>query len=222
MGCHAEYKCFNEDDAIAIIPDQLSFDEAAGLSFGGSTALHFLRQAKIQKGEKVLINGASGGVGTAMVQLAKHLGAEVTGVCSTKNLELVRSLGAGRAIDYTAEDFTADGEVYDVIADVAGTAPLRRCARSLREDGRLLLVLAGLPELLSIPWAALTSRRRIVAGPGPERAEVLRELARLAAAGGFRPVAGRRFRLEDIVVAHRYVDTGHKRGNAVVCVRAAP
>lgn len=199
-----------------MIPEKFTFEEAAGLSFGGSTALHFLKQAKIQKGDKVLITGASGGVGTAMVQLAKHFGAEVTGVCSTKNLDFVRSLGAGRVIDYTTEDFTANGEVYDVIVDVAGTAPFHRCKRSLREKGRLLLVLAGLPELLSIPWVTMTSSKRIVAGPGPERAEVLRELAQLAAAGHFRPVTGQQFGLGEIVAAHRYVDTGHKRGNAVV------
>ena len=148
------------------------------------------------------------------MQLAKHYGAEVTGVCSTPNLELVRSLGADHVIDYTTQSFTDSGELYDVIADVAGTAPCHVSRRSLKPAGRLLLVVAGLTDILSIPWIHLTSTQRVVVvGPPPDYSQ---ELARLASEGHFRPVVGRRFSFEDIVEAHRYVESGHKRGNAVV------
>lgn len=216
MGCHAEYKCMPEDGAVALKPANLTYDEAAAISFGGTTALNFFRRGKLQSGEKVLVNGASGGVGTAAVQLAKHFGADVTGVCSAANVELVRSLGANHVIDYTKEDFTRNGETYDVIVDIAGTAPFSRSKGSLKEDGRLLLVLGGLPDMLQIPWIALTSSKRVIAGPAAEGAEDLRFLAKLAEAGEFKPVIERRYPFEQIVEAHRYVDTGHKKGNVVI------
>lgn len=216
MGCHAEYKCMPEDGAVALKPANLTYDEAAAISFGGTTALNFFRRGKLQSGEKVLVNGASGGVGTAAVQLAKHFGANVTGVCSTANVELVRSLGANHVIDYTKEDFTRNGETYDVIVDIAGTAPFSRSKGSLKEGGRLLLVLGALPDMLQIPWISLTSNKRVIAGPAAERAEDLRFLAKLAEAGEFKPVIGRRYPFEQIVEGHRYVDTGHKKGNVVI------
>ena len=216
MGCHAEYKCMPEDGAVALKPANLTYDEAAAISFGGTTALNFFRRGKLQSGEKVLVNGASGGVGTAAVQLARHFGANVTGVCSTANVELVRSLGANHVIDYTKEDFTRNGETYDVIVDIAGTAPFSRSKGSLKEGGRLLLVLGGLPDMLQIPWISLTSNKRVIAGPAVERAEDLRFLAKLAEAGEFKPVIGRRYPFEQIVEGHRYVDTGHKKGNVVI------
>ena len=216
MGCHAEYKCMPEDGAVALKPANLTYDEAAAISFGGTTALNFFRRGKLQSGEKVLVNGASGGVGTAAVQLAKHFGANVTGVCSTANVELVRSLGANHVIDYTKEDFTRNGETYDVIVDIAGTAPFSRSKGSLKEGGRLLLVLGALPDMLQIPWISLTSSKRVIAGPAAERAEDLRFLAKLAEAGEFKPVIDRRYPFEQIVEGHRYVDTGHKKGNVVI------
>jgi NADPH:quinone reductase-like Zn-dependent oxidoreductase len=218
MGCHAEYKCMPEDGAIALKPPNLTYDEAAALSFGGTTALNFFRRGRLQSGEKVLVNGASGGVGTAAVQLAKYFGADVTGVCSTANLELVRSLGATQVIDYTKEDFTQNGETYDVIVDTVGTAPFSRSKDSLREGGRLLLVLGGLPDMLEIPWVSLTSSKKIFAGPAAERAEDLRFLAELAQAGKFMPVIDRRYPIEQIADAHRYVDTGRKKGNVIITV----
>ncbi|MBI4395907.1 MAG: NAD(P)-dependent alcohol dehydrogenase, partial [Elusimicrobia bacterium] len=199
-------------------PAALTYDEAAAIPFGGATALVFFRKGKLQPGEKVLINGASGGVGTAAVQLARHFGADVTGVCSAANMELVRSLGAHHVIDYTKEDFTKNGETYDVIIDTAGTAPYSRCKGSLREKGRLLLVLCGLPEMLRAPWISMTSGKKIIAGPAVERAEDLRFLTGLAEAGQFKPVIDRRYPLEQIVEAHRYVDTGRKKGNVVIAV----
>lgn len=216
MGCYAEYKCMPEDGAMVRKPSNLTIEEAAAMSFGGTTALHFLRKGKLQDGEKVLINGASGGVGTAAVQLAKYFGTEVTGVCSTANVDLVRSLGADHVVDYTKEDFTQNGETYDVIVDTVGTAPYPRSKASLKEGGRLLLVLAGLPDMLPIPWVSMTSSKKIIAGPAFGRAEDLRFLADLAEQGKFRPVIDRLFLFEQIVEAHRYVDTGHKKGNVVI------
>ena len=216
MGCHAEYKCMPQDGAVVLKPPSLSYDEAAALSFGGTTALDFLRRGKLQSGERILVNGASGGVGTAAVQLAKHFGADVTGVCSTANMELVRSLGASHVIDYTKEDFTQNGETYDVIVDTVGTAPFSRSKDSLKAGGRLLMVLAGLPDMLQIPWVSMTSSKKVIAGPAAVRAEDLRFLARLAQAGEFKPVIDRRYPFEQIDEAHRYVDTGRKKGNVII------
>jgi NADPH:quinone reductase-like Zn-dependent oxidoreductase len=218
FGCHAEYRCLREDRPIAPKPSNLGFEEAAALCFGGTTALDFLRRAKLSAGEKVLVNGASGAVGTAVVQLARHFGTQVTGVCSSNNAELVRSLGAHRVIDYAKDDFTSDGETYDVIVDTVGTAPYARSRRSLTERGRLLVVLGGLADLLLAPWVSLTTKRTVIAGPVGERVEDLWELARLAEVGDFKPVIDRSYPLEDIVEAHRLVDTGRKRGSVVVTV----
>lgn len=216
MGCHAEYKCMPEDGAVALKPANLTYDEAAAISFGGTTALDFFRRAKLQKGEKVLVNGASGGVGTAALQLAKHFGADVTGVCSTANVELVKSLGADRVIDYTKEDFTKNGETYDIIVDTVGTAPFSRSKGSLKERGRLLMVLGGLPDILGMLWVSMTSSKKVIAGPAAELAEDLRFLAQLAVAGEFKPVIDRRYPFEQIADAHRYVDTGRKKGNVAI------
>ena len=216
MGCYAEYKCMHEDGAVALKPPNLSYDEAAAMPFGGTTALSFLRRGKLQPGERVLVNGASGGVGTAAVQLAKHFGADVTGLCSTANVELVKSLGARLVIDYTQEDFTKNGQTYDVIVDTAGTAPFSRCKASLSKGGRLLMVLGGLPDMLQIPWVSITSDKKVIAGPAAGRAEDLRFLARLAEAGEFKPVIDRRYPFEQIAEAHRYVDTGRKKGNVII------
>jgi NADPH:quinone reductase-like Zn-dependent oxidoreductase len=224
MGCHAEYRCLPEeghgrkDEAVALKPAGLGYAEAAALSFGGTTALSFFRKAKLQRGEKVLVVGASGGVGTAAVQLARHFGARVTGVCSTANLELVRSIGAEQVIDYTKEDFTRSAERYDVIVDTAGTAPFSRCEGSLAEGGRLLVVLGSLPEMLRAPWVSLTTRKKVIGGVASWGVEDLRFLATLAEAGQFRPVIDRSYRFEEMVEAHRHVDAGHKRGNVVVTV----
>ena len=222
MGCYAEYKCMPENGPVALKPPNLTHDEAAALSFGGTTALNFFRRGNLQAGETVLVNGASGGVGTAAIQLAIHFGAEVTGVCSTANVELVRSLGAARVIDYTKEDFTQNGETYDVIVDTVGTAPYSRCKGSLKEQGRLLLVSGELSDLLQIPWVSMTSRKRVIGGPASERAEDLVFLADLARAGSFKPVIDRRYPFEQIVEAHRYVDSGHKKGNVIISLTGRP
>lgn len=216
MGCYAEYKCMPQDGAVACKPPGLSYGEAAALSFGGTTALDFLRRAKLQRGESVLINGASGAVGAAAVQLARHFGAHVTAVCGTANMAWVRALGASQVIDYTQEDFTQNGQTYHVIMDTVGTAPFSRCQASLRDGGRLLLVLAGLADMLHAPWASLSSGKKVIAGPVSVRAEDLPLLAELAATGAFKAVIDRRYPFEQMVEAHRYVDSGRKKGNVVV------
>jgi NADPH:quinone reductase-like Zn-dependent oxidoreductase len=193
-----------------------SYEEAAAISFGGTTAWDFLRRGKLQSGEKVLVNGAAGCVGTAAVQLAKYLGADVTGVCSTANLELVQSLGADRAIDYTKEDFTANGQTYDIIVDTVGTAPFARVKNSLTAGGRLLQILAGLPDILIAPLISITGSQKAIAGPVAERVEDVQLLANLAAAGSFKPYIDRSYPFDRIAEAHSYVDTGHKRGNVVI------
>jgi NADPH:quinone reductase-like Zn-dependent oxidoreductase len=216
MGCYAEYKCLPEDGSIALKPANLTYEQAAALSFGGTTALDFFQRGKLQRGDQVLINGASGGVGTAAVQLAKYFGAEVTGVCSASNLELVRSLGASQVIDYTQSDFTQNGETYDIIVDTVGNAPFARSKAALKENGRLLMVLGGLPDMLQIPWISITSKKKVIAGPATGQAEDLRFLAGLAETGEFQPVIDRHYPFEQIAEAHRYVDTGRKRGNVAI------
>lgn len=218
FGCYAEYKTLSETGAVASIPDAVTYAEAAALPFGVATALDFFRRGNLQRGERVLVNGASGAVGTAAVQLARYFGAEVTGVCSTANVELVKSLGANHVIDYTKEDFTRRGQIYDVIMDTVGTAPYSRSKRALTNRGRLLLVLGGLIDQLSAPWVGKTSSRQVIAGMATVRLEDLIFVAELIKAGEFKSVVDRCYPLEQIAEAHRYVDTGRKRGSVVVTV----
>jgi NADPH:quinone reductase-like Zn-dependent oxidoreductase len=216
MGGYAEYKCMRADGCVAMRPPNLDLGEAAALSFGGTTALHFLRAGRLEPGERVLVNGASGGVGTAAVQVARKLGAEVTAVCGPAAAEMVRSLGAERVIDYTREDFASGGATYDVVLDPVGTARFPRSKRVLARGGRLLQVMARMSDMLLAPWRSLVSGRKVVAGVAVAKPEHLRLLAEWAEAGDYRPVIDRRYALEDLVEAHRYVDTGHKKGNVVV------
>jgi NADPH:quinone reductase-like Zn-dependent oxidoreductase len=216
MGCYVEYKCMPEDGALALKPGNLSHEEAAAISFGGTTALGFFRKAGIKQADKVLVIGASGGVGTAAVQLAKHYGAEVTGACSTSNLELVRSIGADKVIDYTREDFLRQGTTYDIIVDTAGTARFSSSRDSLKEGGRLLEVLGSVPDMFRAPWVSMTTTRKIIAGSPAWSPDDLRFLAGLAQAGSYKPVIDRRYAFERMADAHRYVDLGHKKGNVVV------
>ena len=218
LGCYVEYKCMPEDGALALKPEHLDYEEAAALSFGGSTALHFLRKAHVRPGQKVLVNGAAGGVGSAAVQLAKYFGAHVTGVCSARNLQRVRSIGADAVIDYTREDFAAGGATYDVIVDTVGTAPYSRAKHALQNGGVLLLVLATLGDLLQAPWITALSGKKVIAGVASCNAADLRFLAGLAESGQFKPLIDRRYRLEQIAEAHGHVDTGRKTGNVVITV----
>lgn len=217
-GAYAEYVCLREDSAIAIKPLNLNFEEAAAISFGGNTALHFLKQANIHKGQKVLIYGASGSVGTFAVQLAKYYGAEVTGVCSTANIDLVKSLGADKVIDYTKEDFSKNNVIYDVILDAVGKASLSGCMRSLKKEGTYLQVVADPSTSMKMKWAGINSGKTLIGGTAMPQIENLIFLKELIEEGQLKPVIDRKYPLEKIVEAHRYVDNGHKKGNVVITV----
>lgn len=211
FGCHAEHVTVAEDGAIAKIPDDLSYQDAVALCFGGSTALDFFQRGKLTAGETVLINGASGAVGTMAVQLAKHLGAEVTAVCSGANAELVKDLGADHVVDYTTDDFTSNGERYDVIMDNHGTAPYSRIKDSLKPGGRFLMVIGNLGQML-----AATRQKATIGGSEMSTAEGYRTLMALADRGVLRPVIDTVLPFEQIVDAHRRVDGGHKVGSVVL------
>ncbi len=221
MGTHAEYCRLRADAVMVRKPTALSYETAAALAFGGTTALDFLRRGALRAGERVLINGASGAVGSAMVQLASAAGADVTAVCSSANLETMRRLGAKHVVDYTRADFVRGGERYDLIADTVGNATYPRVRDALAPQGRLLLVLATLPEMLRAPWVTATSKRRVVAGPAAERVDDLRTMVEMAVDGRFTPLIDSRFTLDQIAAAHARVDSGRKRGNVVITVDAS-
>jgi len=218
FGSYAEYKCLPEAGLVAIKPHNMSYEEAAAVPFGGNTALYFLRKANIQHGQKVLIYGASGAVGTAAVQLAKYFGAEVTGVCSTANVEMVKSIGADRVIDYTREDFTKSGETYDVIFDTVGKIPFARTTSMLAEKGVLLLGAAGVSHVLQGAWTSLTSSKKVISGVIKEKPEDQVFFKELIEAEQVKSVIDRSYPLEQTAEAHRYVEKGHKRGNVVITV----
>ena len=221
FGGHAEYARIRADGALAHKPRNTSFDDAVTLVFGGLTARGFLQQADLGPGATVLVNGASGAVGSAAVQLATHAGARVTAVCSAPNRELVTSLGADRVVDYAAEDFTTATTAYDVIVDCVGNAPYERVAHLLEPGGALLLVVADLPAILRAPLRRRRTGHRVIADVGELTADDLAVLVDLAEAGAFRAVRDRTFDLAHIAEAHRFVDTGHKVGNVVLRLRSA-
>ena len=217
LGANAEYLCLPEDSAVALKPNNLTHEESAAIFFGGNTALHYLRKGNIQSGQKVLIYGASGSIGTAAVQLAKYFGAEVSGVSSTSNLELVKSMGADKVIDYTADDFKIIGETYDIIFDTVGKSPFSDCVKSLNKNGFYLrAVHMEVSPILQGLWTSMTSSKKIIGGVAVECKENLIFLRDLIEAGKLKPVIDKRYPMEQIADAHRYVDKGHKKGNVVI------
>ncbi len=212
MGCHAHYRLMAENGLIAMKPENLSFEEAACLFFGGTTALHFLRKANLHSGDKILIIGASGAVGSAMVQIAHHMGAQVVGVTSTKNVDFVQSLGAQKVIDYQKQIFTESGETYDIIADTVAASSFAQSLPVLNENGRYLSIAGGLSDL----FARKVGTKRLIGGPASGQANEIKELCRLAEAGIFKPAIESTYHFEQMVEAHARVETGHKRGNVVV------
>ncbi len=222
FGAHAEYLCLPEDKVLVIMPKNLTYEEAAAVPNGVLTALPFLRdKANIQSGQKILINGASGAVGTAAVQIAKYFGAEVTGVCSTTNLELVKSLGANKVIDYTKEDFTKSGQTYDIIFDTVGKTSFSLCKSSLKQRGVYLATVPTLAILLQMLWTSMIGRKKVIfAATGlrsaSEKAKVLVFFKELIEAGKIKSVIDRSYPLEQTAEAHRYVEKGHKKGNVVI------
>jgi NADPH:quinone reductase-like Zn-dependent oxidoreductase len=211
FGCHAEYITVAEHGQVARIPDNVSDDGAVALCFGGSTALYFLDRAELRAGESILINGASGAVGVIAVQLAKHRGADVTAVCSSANVEVVRGLGADHVIDYTEQDFTQNGQRYDVIMDAHGNAPYARVKNSLQPGGRFLMVVGDLFQMVASTW-----QRATIGGTAKVSGDVYRTLMSLAEHGVLEPVIDSVFPFEQIVEAHRRVDGGHKVGSVVL------
>jgi len=224
FGAYAEYKCMSEDSALAIKPAMISFVEAAGIPNGMLTALPFLRdQGHIQPGQRVLVYGASGSVGTAAVQVARYFGAGVTGVCSTTNLEMVRSLGAEQVIDYTCEDFTKTGKIYDIIFDTVGKLPFSRCRGSLAERGVFLTTGIMLENMLHVFWTSISGSKKVKFAatglrPAREKAKDLVFLTELIETGKLKAVIDRCYPLEQMVDAHRYVEKGHKKGNVVITI----
>jgi len=224
LGAHAAYICLPEDGALATKSANISYEEAAATPYGALTALHFLRDAaKVQSGQSVLINGASGSIGTYAVQLAKQYGAKVIGVCSSANVALVKSLGADRVIDYTKEDFTQISQTYDVIFDTVGKSSFSRCKNALKHGGVYLTTVPTLAILLQMLWnSKIGSKKGKMAFAGlrspSEKREDLIFLAQLVEAGKIKPVIDRRYPLEQIAKAHEYVEKGHKKGNVVITV----
>jgi NADPH:quinone reductase-like Zn-dependent oxidoreductase len=218
FGAYAEYICLPETAPLAIKPENISHEEAAALPFGGMTALHFLQKANIQPGQKVLIYGASGAVGTAAVQIAKYLGAEVTGVCSTANMEMVKTLGADHVIDYTQTDFAKNAGQYDVIYETVNKAPFSSCIAAIKNNGTLVLGAAMLPGMLRGAWTSATSNKKVIFGVTVETAEAVHFLQDLAKKGKMKAAIDKEYPLEQIALAHAYVDKGHKKGNVIISV----
>jgi len=216
-GCYAEYKCMSEDGSISKKPLNMTFSEAASVVDGATTALFFLKEkANIQKSSKVLINGASGSIGTFAVQLARYFGAEVTGVCSTGNIELIRSLGADRVIDYTTEDFTYTKDTYDIIFDTIGKSSFSQCRKIMNPHGKYLVTVMNLKHILQSLWTKLGSKKKVIFAMSVNKTEALCFLKDLIEEGMLKTIIDKRFALEELPEAHAFVEKGHKKGNVVI------
>jgi NADPH:quinone reductase-like Zn-dependent oxidoreductase len=217
FGGHAEYCSVAENGALAIKPAGMSWEEAASICLAGNTALFYIRDlAKIQSGQKILIHGASGAIGTYAVQLAKYYGAEVTGLCSGLNTEMVKSLGADKIIDYTREDFTKSDERYDFVFDVVGKTTFSQSKGILKPKGIYLENMLGIKDIMRMMWTSITGGKRIKGGVSKETAENLYFFIGLIESGKLKPVIDRIYPLEKTAEAFQYVETGHKKGNVVI------
>jgi NADPH:quinone reductase-like Zn-dependent oxidoreductase len=218
-GCYAQYKCMNENGSIAIKPVNMGFSEAASLVDGATTALFFLKEkANIQKAQKVLINGASGSIGTFAVQLAKYFGAEVTGVCSTKNIELVRSLGIDKVVDYTKEDFAQTGDTYDIIFDTVGKSSFAHCKKALKKGGKYVVTVMSLKTVLHSFLTKFGNKKKVIFGMSLNKTEALDFIRTLIEEGKLLSIIDKKYPLEQLHEAHAYVEQGHKKGNVVINV----
>lgn len=219
MGANAEYLCMSEDGCVAIKPDNMSYEEAAAVPYGALMASAILRKVNIQSGQKILINGASGGIGSVALQLAKfQFGAEVTGVCSTPRMKYVKAIGADRVIDYTKDDFTKDGETYDLIFDILGKSSFSRCKGSLKQNGIYLLASFKTRQLFQMLWTKIVGSKKVICAIATEKQEDLILIKGLAEAGKIKSVIDRQYPLEQTSDAHSYIETGLKKGNVVITV----
>lgn len=219
FGAHAEYICVSEKGALAKKPTNMTYEEAAAISLAGNTTLFFIRDlGKIQAGQKILIHGASGAIGTYAVQLAKYYGAEVTGVCSTTNVEMVKSLGADKVIDYTKEDFTKSDERYDFVFDVVGKTTFSQCKDLLKQKGIYLENMLELKDMLKMIWTSIIGGKKIKGGVSKESVENLKFFLELIESGKLKPAIDKIYPLEQTAEAFRYVEAGHKKGNVVITV----
>lgn len=219
FGAYAEYACLPEEGCLAIKPANMTYEEAAVVPYGAIMALNLLRKANIQPDQKVLVNGASGGIGSAAVQIAKHLGAEVTGVCGTARLEFVKSLGADKIMDYTQEDFTQNGETYDLILDVLGKSSFSKVKSSLKPNGILLFASFKMKQLIQMLWTSKTGGRKVICAIAPGSVEDLHSVKELIEAGKIKAVIDRCYPMDKAADAHRYVEQGRKQGHVVIAIQ---
>jgi NADPH:quinone reductase-like Zn-dependent oxidoreductase len=216
MGANAEYLCMPENGLVAIKPANMTYEEAAAIPYGALTALNLLRKVNIQSGQKVLINGASGSIGSAAVQLAKYFGAEVTGVCSTPRVQFVKALGANKVIDYAREDFTQNGETYDLIFDIPGKSSFSSCKNSLNRNGIYLLASFKMKQLFQMVWTSLRNGKKVICALSSENPEDLVFIKGLVEQGKIKSPIDCCFPLEKTAEAHRYVENGYKTGSVIV------
>jgi NADPH:quinone reductase-like Zn-dependent oxidoreductase len=215
---YAEFICIAEDGCLNKTPKKLSYIEATAILWGGLTALHFLKKANIQKGQKVLIYGASGSVGTSAIQIAKYFGAEVTGVCSTVNIDMVKSLGANHVIDYTKSDFTNNRNYYDIVFDTVGKTIISKAIISLKPNGQYIHAVTTPALEIKIRINLFNSNKTFIGGTFTPNIKLINFVSKLAENGNLKPVIDRIYPLEEIVEAHRYVDKGHKKGNVIITI----
>jgi NADPH:quinone reductase-like Zn-dependent oxidoreductase len=218
LGAYAEYICLPEDKVLALKPTDMTYEEAAAITIGGLEAMYYLRKAEIRRGQNVLVNGAGGSIGTVAIQLAKYFGAQVTGVDSCEKLEMLRSIGADRVIDYTQDDFTKNNETYDVVFDVVGKSSFSRAEKSLKQAGIYISANPGILQILRGPHTVVKGGKKAIFGKVSDKADDLATLKELIKASNLKPFIDKQYSLAQIVEAHRYVEQGHKKGNVVINV----